>query len=115
MRRAFLVTYDIGDPKRLRSVYRLMRGYGDHLQLSVFHCELSDRERVEMEGGAESQVSEDLGAQYPGFRPRLIDADEDRVRADIAVSVDGEISAEGLRRKVGEKSEVHFLPAMSGG
>lgn len=50
MRRAFLVTYDIGDPKRLRSVYRLMRGYGDHLQLSVFHCELSDRERVEMEG-----------------------------------------------------------------
>jgi CRISPR-associated protein Cas2 len=25
-----------------------MRGYGDHLQLSVFRCELSDRERAEM-------------------------------------------------------------------
>jgi molybdopterin converting factor small subunit len=37
------------------------------------------------------------------------------VRADIAVSVDGEVSAEGLRRKVEPGSEVHFLPAMSGG
>jgi len=27
----YLVTYDICDPKRLRKVYRLMRGYGDHL------------------------------------------------------------------------------------
>ncbi len=31
-----LVSYDIRDPKRWRKVYRLLRGYGDHLQYSVF-------------------------------------------------------------------------------
>jgi CRISPR-associated protein Cas2 len=48
MRCLYVVTYDICDSKRLRLVFRLMRGYGDHLQLSVFRCELSDRERVEL-------------------------------------------------------------------
>ncbi len=44
----FLVGYDIADPKRLRRVYRLMRGFGDHLQYSVFRCVLSpvQRERL---------------------------------------------------------------------
>ena len=48
MRHAYVVTYDISDPKRLRRVYRLMLGWGDHLQLSVFQCELSARELVEL-------------------------------------------------------------------
>ncbi len=48
MRQTFLVTYDICDPKRLRRVFEIMRGYGDHLQLSVFRCDLSAQERVEL-------------------------------------------------------------------
>jgi CRISPR-associated protein Cas2 len=48
MRRAFLVCYDIRHPRRLHWVYRTMRGYGRHLQLSVFSCELSDTERARM-------------------------------------------------------------------
>lgn len=48
MRLLYVVTYDICDAKRLRQVFRLMRGYGDHMQYSVFRCELSDRERVEL-------------------------------------------------------------------
>jgi CRISPR-associated protein Cas2 len=48
MRNVFMVAYDIRDDKRLRRVYKTMRGYGDHLQLSVFRCELSPRERAEM-------------------------------------------------------------------
>ena len=50
MRQAYLVTYDISDPKRLRLVYQTMRGYGDHVQLSVFRCELSERARLELCG-----------------------------------------------------------------
>jgi len=49
MRQAFLVTYDICDPRRLRHVFKLMRGYGDHLQFSVFQCDLNKSERVELE------------------------------------------------------------------
>jgi CRISPR-associated protein Cas2 len=48
MRQAYIVTYDVCDPKRLRKVYKIMRGYGRHLQLSVFECELDPRERVEL-------------------------------------------------------------------
>ena len=48
MRHTFIVTFDISDPKRLRKVFRLMLGYGDHLQLSVFQCELNPREIVEL-------------------------------------------------------------------
>jgi CRISPR-associated protein Cas2 len=48
MRLLYIVTYDICDDKRLRAVFRLMRGYGEHMQYSVFRCELSDLERVEL-------------------------------------------------------------------
>lgn len=48
MRQTYLVTYDICDPKRLRRTFEIMRGYGDHLQLSVFRCDLSAQERVEL-------------------------------------------------------------------
>lgn len=48
MRQAFIVSYDISDPKRLRRVYKIMQGYGEHLQLSVFRCELDKREMVEL-------------------------------------------------------------------
>ena len=48
MRLTYLVAYDISDPKRLRRVHRTMRGYGDALQLSVFHCQLSAAERILM-------------------------------------------------------------------
>jgi CRISPR-associated protein Cas2 len=48
MRNAFIVSYDISDPKRLKKVFQAMYGYGDHIQLSVFRCELSDTDRVRM-------------------------------------------------------------------
>jgi CRISPR-associated protein Cas2 len=50
MRQAYVVTYDICHPKRLRKVFKLMCGYGEHLQLSVFRCELNKRELVELRG-----------------------------------------------------------------
>lgn len=41
MRQSYLVCYDICDDKRLRKVFQVMRGYGDHLQYSVFECQLT--------------------------------------------------------------------------
>lgn len=46
MRIRYIVSYDISDPKRLRRVFRTMKGFGDALQLSVFRCDLSASERV---------------------------------------------------------------------
>ena len=42
MKIRYVVTYDICDPRRLRAVLNVMKGYGDHLQYSVFRCDLSD-------------------------------------------------------------------------
>lgn len=44
MRTRYIVTYDIADPKRLRRVFKKMLGAGTHLQLSVFRCDLTDRQ-----------------------------------------------------------------------
>jgi CRISPR-associated protein Cas2 len=41
MRVSYLVCYDICDEKRLRMVFKKMRAYGDHLQFSVFECQMT--------------------------------------------------------------------------
>ena len=48
MRRHYLVTYDIADAKRLRRVFKTMKGFGAHLQFSVFQCDLPDIDLVRM-------------------------------------------------------------------
>lgn len=48
MRQTYIVSYDVCDDKRLRRVFKTLRGWGDHLQLSVFRCELDHRELVEL-------------------------------------------------------------------
>lgn len=54
MRTSYLVCYDICDDKRLRKVHKLMRGFGDHLQYSVFECQLTAMDLVR----CRSQLSE---------------------------------------------------------
>ncbi|HXF87821.1 MAG TPA: CRISPR-associated endonuclease Cas2 [Xanthobacteraceae bacterium] len=46
--RLYIVTYDISDDRRWRRVFRLMKGYGRWLQLSVFQCRLTARRRAEL-------------------------------------------------------------------
>lgn len=48
MRQRFLVTYDICDPKRLRDVFDTMKGFGRHVQLSVFQCDLTSTRLAEL-------------------------------------------------------------------
>ena len=51
MKVRYIVTYDIADPKRLRMVFKKMKGAGDHLQFSVFRCDLTDRQRETLQLG----------------------------------------------------------------
>ena len=44
----YIVTYDIADARRWRAVFKLMHGYGEWLQLSVFQCRLSRQRQVEL-------------------------------------------------------------------
>jgi CRISPR-associated protein Cas2 len=49
MRTTYIVTYDIADDKRLKRVFKACKNFGNHLQFSVFECDLSPTERVRME------------------------------------------------------------------
>ncbi len=44
----YIISYDIADPKRWRRIFRLMEGYGEWLQLSVFQARLSQRRHAEL-------------------------------------------------------------------
>jgi CRISPR-associated protein Cas2 len=41
VRNTYLVCYDISNDLRLRRVHKTMRGFGDHLQYSVFECQFT--------------------------------------------------------------------------
>ena len=48
MRTTYVVTYDISDDKRRRRVFRILLGHGDHLQYSVFRCNLTKMDLVHL-------------------------------------------------------------------
>ena len=47
MRSTYIVCYDIADDKRLRKVFKTMKAFGDHLQYSVFECQLTPRDLIQ--------------------------------------------------------------------
>ncbi|HUE75919.1 MAG TPA: MoaD/ThiS family protein [Chloroflexota bacterium] len=68
---------------------------------------------VTVPGTTLRQVIQNLDAQHPGIGERLLE--DDRINPALSVVVDGVTARMGLRQPVGENSEVHFLPAISGG
>ncbi len=69
--------------------------------------------RVQVSGATVRQVINNLDSEYPGMKARLVE--DNRVKPNISVAVDGEVTPMGMLEKVGEDSEVHFLPAIGGG
>ena len=71
-------TYDIADQKRWRRVWKVMNGYGEWLQLSVFQCRLSRKRLVQLRGalaeaihdGADHVLILDLGPADT-LKPRM--------------------------------------------
>ena len=57
MRRCFLVCYDICDARRLRRVHRLLKGYGEPWQYSVFFCVLRDIDRAQLQADLTGEIN----------------------------------------------------------
>lgn len=57
-RRRYLVTYDIRDDQRLRSIAVCMEAFGRRMQYSVFICDLSQREKFTMRGRVEKLMKQ---------------------------------------------------------
>lgn len=58
MRRCFLVCYDICDSKRLRHIHKLMKGFGESWQYSIFFCILTETDRVRMQMMIEDEINQ---------------------------------------------------------
>ena len=46
--RIYMVVYDISDQRRWRQVFKVMNGFGEWVQLSVFQCRLTSKKRAEL-------------------------------------------------------------------
>ena len=69
--------------------------------------------RVDIEAANVRQVIEKLEELFPGIKERLVE--EGQIRPNISVAVDGEIARMGILERIGQNSEVHFVPAIGGG
>ncbi len=70
-------------------------------------------EQANVEGATLGEVVKRLDALYPGLADRLtVDGD---LRSGIAVAINGEFTTRGLRQRLTVSSEIHFVPAISGG
>jgi CRISPR-associated protein Cas2 len=74
----YVVAYDISSPRRWRRVFRIMEGYGEWLQLSVFQCRLTRRRQIELKLALDEAINHvedhvlilDLGPAA-ALRPRV--------------------------------------------
>ncbi|MCS6852363.1 MAG: MoaD/ThiS family protein [Gemmataceae bacterium] len=71
------------------------------------------RDTVEVSGATVAELIDGLERSFPGIRERLCSGET--LRSGMAVVVDGVVARLGLAQPVGERSEVHFVPAIGGG
>jgi sulfur-carrier protein len=80
---------------------------------SLLQSLTAGEEKVVVSGGTVGEIIDNLEARFPGVKDRLVQGGE--IRPHIAVAIDGDVSPEGLEQDVQESSEIHFIPALSGG
>lgn len=69
--------------------------------------------KLSIPGESVREVIDELEARFPGISGRL--CQDGRLRPGMAVFINSEVSTIGLRQRLAPDSEVHFLPAISGG
>ena len=57
VRQRYLIAYDVSDDKRRTAVFKTLMGNGDHVQFSVFLCQLSDVELQRLKGKLQDCVN----------------------------------------------------------
>ncbi len=69
--------------------------------------------QVRLAGRTIRTIINHLEERFPGIKERLLQDGD--LRPDVAIAIDGETALDGLAELVGEDSEVHFIPPISGG
>ena len=79
MRNRYLIAYDVSDDKRRAAVFKTLMSSGDHVQFSVFVCQLNDVELARLKGTLAPAINHrqdqiiilDMGPAEAGIETRL--------------------------------------------
>ena len=63
----YLICYDIREPKRWRRCFKLLKGYGESLQYSIFRCRLSRRQLERMRWELEKELDSEDSLMIAGL------------------------------------------------
>ncbi len=69
----YLICYDIRDAKRWRKAYKLLEGYGDRLQYSIFRCALTLRDREKLRWELEKILTKEDSLLMVGLCHRCVE------------------------------------------
>lgn len=94
MMRTYVVCYDICEPKRLRRVCKIMKGYGERRQFSVFLCVLKEIDFVRM------QAELDKVMNMREDQVLIIDLGQNNDSAKAAMTVMGQGSFKEKEEKI---------------
>lgn len=67
------ICYDIRDPNRWRKAYKLLKGYGEALQYSIFRVRLTPRDREKERWQLEQILAEEDTLPIAGIYNRCVD------------------------------------------
>ena len=80
---------------------------------SLLHQFTNNVSQIDIEGENVRTIVNNLDLKFPGIKSKLVEGH--KIKPSISVAVDGNITPMGLLEDVESDSEVHFLPAISGG
>jgi CRISPR-associated protein Cas2 len=69
----YLICYDIRCPKRWRKAYKLLQGYGESVQYSIFRCRLTLRDREKLRWELEQILSQEDNLLLMGLCDRCVE------------------------------------------
>ncbi len=73
----------------------------------------NNRDQLVVPGTTLREVVANLEQECPGIRERLFQ--DGKIKPGIAIAIDGVVNTKGLGVPVQADSEIHFVPAISGG
>jgi|TARA_B100000959_G_C14990451_1_gene627636 molybdopterin converting factor small subunit len=80
---------------------------------ALLHQFTNNVSQIDVEGPNVRTIVNNLDLKFPGIKSKLVEGH--KIKSSISVAVDGNITPMGLLEDVEPGSEVHFLPAISGG
>jgi CRISPR-associated protein Cas2 len=83
-----LVIYDIREPARWRKAYKLLKGYGQRIQYSVFRCSLSLRDHEKLRWELEKKLDAEDSVLFIGLCDACVSRVVARNRPDVFLTED---------------------------